>query len=254
MVSTQTIASHIIFEDSSLLVLNKPAGLAVHGDARQSHSETAISLVKKYLEERQPELFAQTEFSPSFMHRLDKETSGALVLAKTREALQSLNRQLKFKKIQKLYWVLVKGEPKERGSIRIRLSKQFNRKRWKEMMVVDQQKGMHAQTDYRFLEKFELVLGKFVLVEAQPITGRMHQIRAHFSAIQHPVVGDVLYGDLATNKLFLEKFAFARQFLHCARLRLLHPSTQSEIEFSAPLAPELESLLGLLRVQILGSK
>ncbi len=247
MTTICSIASLILFEDAALLVLNKPAGLAVHGDARQSHSETTISLAKEYLEKTQPALFTQEEFSPSFMHRLDKETSGVLVLAKTRIALQSLNRQLKFKKIHKTYLALVKGEPKETGSIRLRLSKQFNRKRWKELMVVDKEQGMHAQTDYRIKEKIVYSLGKFTLIEATPLTGRMHQLRAHFSAIQHPIVGDILYGDLVTNKHFAEKFSLTRQCLHCSRLRFLHPITQSEIELDAPCPPELESLLDVLR-------
>jgi RluA family pseudouridine synthase len=181
------------------------------------------------------------------MHRLDKETSGVLVLAKTREVLQNLNRQLKFKKIRKTYLALVKGELKELGSIQLRLTKQFNRQHWKELMVVDRHHGIHAQTDYRRLEMFETSMGKMTLVEAYPVTGRMHQIRAHFAAIQHPIIGDSLYGDFALNKQCHSILGFTRQFLHCAQLQLTHPLRQSQIQLQAPLAIELKNVLLSLR-------
>ncbi|MBI3461060.1 RluA family pseudouridine synthase [Candidatus Acetothermia bacterium] len=247
MTAGLSVKNWILFEDESLLVLNKPAGLAMHNDARQSHEQTAISLVHQYLEQTQPELLRQPDFSPAFMHRLDKETSGVLVLAKTHEALKNLNRQLKFKQTKKTYFALVRGELREIGSIRLRLSKQFNRKRWKEMMVVDKQNGMHAQTDYRVLEKFDGCWGKLSLIEVSPITGRMHQIRAHFAAIQHPIVGDVLYGDSELNQQFAHEMQFTRQFLHCAGMTFTHPQTQIPIEFRALLTTELEALLECLR-------
>lgn len=242
-----SVKDWILFEDESVLVLNKPAGLPVHGDSRKSHEQTAISLVHQYLEQTQPELLQQPDFTPAFMHRLDKETSGVLVLAKTHEALKNLNRQLKFKQTKKTYVALVRGELREIGSIRLRLSKQFNRRRWKEMMVVDKQNGMHAQTDYRVLGKFDGYGEKLSLIEVSPMTGRMHQIRAHFSAIQHPIVGDLLYGDSELNQQFAHEMRFTRQFLHCANMTFIHPKTQMPIEFRAPLAPELEALLERLR-------
>lgn len=247
MTAMLSVKHWVLFEDASLLVLDKPAGLPIHGDARQSHEHTAISLVHQYLEQTQPQLLREPDFSPAFMHRLDKETSGVLVLAKTHEALKNLNRQLKFKHIKKTYLALVRGELREIGSIRLRLSKQFNRKRWKEIMVVDKQSGMHAQTDYCVLEKFDYRWGKFSLIEISPLTGRMHQIRAHFAAIQHPIVGDVLYGDSALNQQFAHEMKFTRQFLHCTGMKLTHPQTQMLIEFQAPLATELATLLERFR-------
>jgi 23S rRNA pseudouridine955/2504/2580 synthase len=237
-----------LYEDDCLLVLDKPAGLPVHGDAKAPSRATVLARVRDYLKQTEPAHLASPDFSPAFMHRLDKETSGVLVLAKTREALRSLNRQLKFKKIDKIYVALVWGTLRAHGSIRRALRKKFDRRSWKEVMIADRRGGIFARTDYRVIENLTCPEEKFSLVEAQPITGRTHQLRAHFAAIGHPIVGDALYGDERLNRAFAQELGFTRHFLHCARLKLTHPGTQTPIEFIAPLAPELILLLERLRL------
>jgi len=234
----------ILLEDESLLVINKPAGLPIHGTKKSTSS--AIEWAQEYLKNTQPETLQNPDFKPQFMHRLDKDTSGVLVLAKDPETLRALNRQLKFKKIKKIYLALVRGALGERGSIRLPLKKAFDRKLWKAMMTVDSKEGIYARTDYRLLKKFEHEALKLSLAEAVAVTGRTHQLRAHFAAIGHPIAGDQLYGDAALNRLLTEQLGLQRQFLHAARIEFLHPKTQAQLSVEAPLTEDLQSFLNSL--------
>lgn len=247
----------VLFEDESLLVINKPAGLPIHGAKKSGAKTSALEWAHEHLASTQPEIMQDSAFErkressaapfkPQFIHRLDKDTSGVLVLAKDPETLRALNRQLKFKKVKKIYLALVKGVLREHGSIRLPLKKTFDRKLWKALMTVDRKEGIYARTDYRLLKKFEHGALKFSLVEAVAVTGRTHQLRAHFAAIWHPIAGDQLYGDAALNRTLSKQLGLQRHFLHAARIEFTHPKTQARLSVEAPLTEDLQSFLNSL--------
>jgi 23S rRNA pseudouridine1911/1915/1917 synthase len=233
----------LIYEDADLLVLDKPAGLLVHGDRRHAQKPTLLSLVLEHLEQTR----LPSDFTPAFVHRLDKETSGVAVLAKTKEAVRSLNRQLKLKKIQKKYLALVFGEIRSQGSIRFSLQKQMDRQRWLALMVPVRRGGIYAQTDYKRLALLEYGGEKLSYAEAYPRTGRTHQLRAHFAAIGCPIVGDGLYGKSELSDRFREELGVIRMLLHAAAIEFAHPTTRETVRFAAPLPEDFESVLVRLR-------
>jgi RluA family pseudouridine synthase len=227
----------IIYEDADLLVLDKPAGLLVHGDRRHQGEPTLLAWALEYLSG------FVSDFQPAFVHRLDKETSGVTVLAKSRKAVRSLNRQLKLKEIQKTYLALLVGEMRPQGSIRLPLQKQMDRKRWLALMVPIKRGGIYAQTDYKRLELWERTSEKFSYVEAHPRTGRTHQLRAHFAAIGCPIVGDDLYGKPELNDRLRKELGVIRMLLHAAAIEFAHPTTSETARFEAPLPEDFESVL-----------
>ncbi len=229
----------ILFEDSDLLIVDKPSGLAAHGDQHHAGDETLLAWAKKYL--------PQSGSQAAFPHRLDKETSGLMIIAKTKEALRALNRQLKFKQIEKTYWAVLAGEIKPKGSIRISLRKEMDRKRWLALMTPTRQGGVHAQTEYVRLEIFERAHQKYSLVEAQPKTGRTHQLRAHFAAIGCPIVGDELYGQAELNAQLRQELGLSRMLLHAHRLKLEHPVTKNSMSLEAAIPAGFSSFLQELR-------
>lgn len=244
MLDVDSFRRLILFEDASLLAINKPAGLPIHGGSAARTS--ALDWAYAYLKDTQPEILKNPDFKPQFIHRLDKDTSGVLVLAKDPETLRALNRQLKFKKVKKIYLTLVKGALRERGSIRLPLKKMFDRKLWKATMGVDHREGIYARTDYRLLKRFKHGAFELSLAEAVAVTGRTHQLRAHFAAIGHPIAGDQLYGDAALNLLLSEQLGLHRHFLHASRIEFIHPKTQTQICLEATLTEDLQSLLNSL--------
>ncbi|MFN4217796.1 MAG: RluA family pseudouridine synthase [Candidatus Bipolaricaulia bacterium] len=233
----------ILYEDADLLILNKPAGVLMHGDRRHAGEPTLLGHALEYLRSSG----FVSGFQPAFVHRLDKETSGVAVLAKTRKAVQSLNRQLKLKKIEKKYLALVVGEVRPHGSIRLHLQKQMDRKRWLALMVPVRRGGIYAQTDYKRLELFEYLGEKFSYIEAYPRTGRTHQVRAHFAGIGCPIVGDDLYGDAELNGKLRRELGVTRMLLHAAAIEFLHPTTEQRVRFEAPLPEDFQAVLQLLR-------
>ena len=229
----------ILYEDADLLVIDKPAGWPVHGDRHHSSNQTLLALALQYL--------PPSDFRPAFAQRLDKETSGLILMAKTRSALQSLNRQLKFKKIQKVYFALLAGEIRLSGSIRLQLKKQMDRERWLALMAPVRRGGLSARTDYRRLELLDYAGEKFSCVEARPLTGRTHQLRAHFAAVGYPILGDDLYGRADLNRQFHKELGVQRQMLHAVALKLSHPTTGKPLRFEAPLPDDFSDLLERLR-------
>ncbi|MEM4382170.1 MAG: RluA family pseudouridine synthase [Candidatus Caldarchaeum sp.] len=240
----------ILYEDGDLVILDKPAGLLMHGDKRHVGEPTLLAWALEYL---QSSGFV-SDFQPAFVHRLDKETSGVAVLAKTKKAVQSLNRQLKLKKIQKKYLALVVGEVRPHGSIRLHLQKQMDRKRWLALMVPVRRGGIFAQTDYKRLELFERKVGaygrtplRFSYIEAYPRTGRTHQVRAHLAGIGCPIVGDDLYGNTELNEKLRRELGVSRMLLHAAAIEFAHPTTGQIVLVEAPLPEDFQEVLQLLR-------
>jgi 23S rRNA pseudouridine1911/1915/1917 synthase len=235
----ENIPLEILFEDASLLVLNKPAGLVVHPAA--GHDEH--TLVNALLHHCSGQLSGIGGVArPGIVHRLDKETSGCLVVAKTDESHLALSAQFASRKVSKVYQAIVCGEMvRDSGEIRAAIARHAtHRKR----MAVTEGGGREAHTSYRVLER----LRSSTHVEAIIHTGRTHQIRVHFQHVGHPLVGDGTYGN--RQNLRLEEvtgYAASRQMLHAFQLSFLHPRLGKKMEFKAPLPPDFLDALAALR-------
>lgn len=221
-----SLEQEILFEDDVLLVVNKPAGFAVHGGSGIS------SGVIEGLRVLRPEAnFLE------LVHRLDKDTSGCLIIAKKRSALKVLHELFRGDGINKTYLALLAGQW-ERKKMRVTAPLRKNVSKGGERMVVVSQSGKAAETFFRRIKKFV----QATLVEASPKTGRTHQIRVHAAWLGHPIVGDERYGLSETNKAF-KKRGYKRLFLHAAKLEFKHPVTEQILSISAPLPQDLEELL-----------
>ena len=221
----QSMPLSVVYQDAHVLVLDKPAGLTVHpgpGHPDRTLVNALLALVPGLPETGEGQ-------RPGIVHRLDKETSGLMVVAKTEEARASLTRQLKARQVHKTYLALVHGAvTPDQGELGGPIAR--HPKRRQRMAVVPG--GREALTHYR-------VLGRapgYTLVEAQPVTGRTHQIRVHFAHMGHPLVGDATYGKRSA--------LLGRHFLHAARLGFYLPPDEREWrEFEAPLPAELKAAL-----------
>ncbi len=232
----------ILFEDADLLVLNKAAGVPLHGDRHHKDSETLLAAALEYLKTN-----AAAEFKPAFAHRLDLDTSGVVAMAKSRPALAGLHRQLKLKEIQKTYLALLVGETRPKGSIRFALKKVMDRKRWLAVMKPTRRGGIYADTEYQRKEVFDFGDLKLSLVEAHPKTGRTHQLRAHFATIGHAIVGDDIYGNAELNATLRGKLGATRQMLHSAAMEFVHTTTRETVRFESALPADFEEVLRKLR-------
>ncbi len=223
----EPIPLDILHEDSDLMVLNKPAGLVVH-PAPGHQTGTLVHAILYHC----PDLPGiGEERRPGIVHRLDKETSGVMVVAKTDAAMASLATQFKGRRVKKTYIALVHGEVKAtEGQISADIGRhERDRKR----MAIGTRKGREAVTTYRVIKR----LGGLTLLQLQPQTGRTHQIRVHLSAIGHPVVGDKVYGGRRERKAAVSLTA-ERHLLHAWKLGFFHPRTNEWMEFEAPLPPD----------------
>lgn len=211
----------ILHEDKHILVLNKPAGLAVQGGTGQKESVDAILTARA---------MQKGEEAPRLVHRLDRDTSGVLVMGKTAGAAAKLAASFARKKARKLYWALVLGSPRpEEGKIDMALAKKASGKDSRvEKMQADDEDGKDAVTIYRLLERAG---NKLSWVELEPVTGRTHQLRVHMAGIGHPILGDGKYGG---TEAFLQGEDVPRKLhLHAAVLEL--PFGGKELRFEAPL-------------------
>ncbi|HEY4416936.1 MAG TPA: RluA family pseudouridine synthase [Verrucomicrobiae bacterium] len=236
----EDIPLDILFEDKSLLVVNKPAGLVVHPAA--GHEEH--TLVNALLHHCQGSLSGIGGVArPGIVHRLDKETSGCLVVAKNDETHMALSEQFSSRVVKKLYHALLCGElARESGEIHAAIARHPTHR--KRMAVHDDGDGRAAHTSYRVLEKLQAT----TLVEAQIHTGRTHQIRVHFQHLGYPIVGDETYGARQNKKLKeLVNYAAPRVLLHAKELSFIHPRTKKTVKFSAPLPKDFKDALKFLR-------
>jgi 23S rRNA pseudouridine1911/1915/1917 synthase len=223
----EQIPLDILFEDSDLIVVNKPAGLVVHPAAgNQEHT-----LVNALLHHCRGELAGIGGVErPGIVHRLDKGTSGCLVVAKTDFAHQALVAQFKARGVKKIYRAVCWGKlSKSSGHIETMIGRS---ERDRKKMSARVARGRQAVTDYRVLKQF----ADFALVELHIHTGRTHQIRVHMAHIGHPVVGDATYGRGYTT------IPVARMMLHAYKLGFTHPRTQEFVEFTAPVPEDMVKL------------
>jgi 23S rRNA pseudouridine1911/1915/1917 synthase len=228
----EAIPLRIVYEDEDLLVVDKPAGMTVHPSAGHMRGTLAHAVLG-----HDPQIEGVGfEQRPGIVHRLDKETSGLIVVAKNDAAHRELQRQFKARTVEKVYLALLDGRPPtDRGRIEAHIGRDpRDRKR---MGVVRPEQGREAATEYRELERF----AEHTLVEARPLTGRTHQIRVHFAFLKCPVAGDTVYGRKRAT------IALRRHFLHAARLSLRLPGSGEQRTFEAPLPEELEGVLEELR-------
>jgi 23S rRNA pseudouridine1911/1915/1917 synthase len=223
----QKMPLRIVHEDAALIVVDKPAGLVVHPGAGQPDRTLLNALLA-----HAPALAGVPR--AGIVHRLDKDTSGLLVVAKTVEAQTDLVRQLASRSMRRVYIALVQGDPPASGTIDAPVGRDA---RARTRMAVTH-RGKPARTTYRVLERF----GRAALVECRLETGRTHQIRVHFQHIRHPLVGDTMYRRGTRHGI-----TFPRQALHAAELSLRHPSSGEEMTWRAPLPRDFKRLLDELR-------
>jgi len=230
----EKIPLDIIYEDESVIVLNKPAGMVAH-PACGNYSGTLVNALLYHF----PSL-ASGEFPDinrvGLVHRLDKDTSGVMVVAKNSTSLSHLAKQFEDKKVEKVYVALVFGRiTNPEGSIEAPVGRKITDRR---KMAVTSIRSRQAITRFRVRE----ILGDFTLLDVSPKTGRTHQIRVHLAHIGHPVVGDVEYGRPAP-----KNWAVSRQLLHAYKLGFVHPAKKEWVEFTAPLPQELKKAIANLR-------
>jgi tRNA pseudouridine65 synthase len=217
------MALTILFRDDCLVAVDKPAGLAVHrGWARER--DVAMVRVRDQLGMR---VFP--------VHRLDRATSGVLLFALSPELARKVCESFAAGQVEKTYLALVRGVPAEQGLVDHPLPPGED----------PHAPRVPAQTIFVRREVF----GRYSLVEARPLTGRLHQVRRHLKHLSCPLIGDVNYGKGEHNRLFRERHGLHRLFLHATRLRLPHPTLGGQLDIVSPLPAELEAVLGALRAQ-----
>ena len=219
----------VLYEDEWLLAINKPAGMAVHGGSGISRG-----VVEQLRLERPDARFLE------LVHRLDRDTSGVLLLAKRRSSLLALHRQLREGAVRKLYRVLVKGRwHVDQRSVKLPLHKYVLPSG--ERRVAVKNDGLPAHTVFRLQKSWPA----YSLLEADLKTGRTHQIRVHLAHVGYPVAGDDKYGDFTLNKL-LARQGLKRMFLHAGETAFTHPQSGATLALVAPLPPELQAFLAIL--------
>lgn len=237
-VKPQAIELDIVHSDAWLIVVNKPAGLVVHPGAGNRDRTLQNALLH-----HDPELAALPR--AGILHRLDKDTSGLLVIARSLAAHTALTRQLQAREIEREYEAICVGVMTAGGTI----DRAIGRDRTDRVRMAVRDDGREAVTHYRVIERYRAHTHVRVHLE----TGRTHQIRVHFSHVRHPLVGDSTYGRRlllprgATASLVAALRAFQRQALHASRLRLVHPHHQEAVEWRAPLPADMKALVQVLR-------
>jgi 23S rRNA pseudouridine1911/1915/1917 synthase len=220
----------LLLVDDDFVIVNKPAGMVVHAGAGHARG----TLVNALLHRVGKLSGAGGELRPGIVHRLDRETSGAMVVARNDAAHEHLAEQFASRNVRKIYLALVHGKMAlDSGTVTLPISRDPRRRT---RMTARGRTGRHARTDWRVIAR----LDRCTLVEAVLHTGRTHQIRAHFAAIGHPVVGDTLYGAPRNLRAGTRNFPLLeRNFLHAARIGFSHPSTGAWVEVLAPLPRDL---------------
>lgn len=262
----EAIPLDVVYEDAFLAVVNKPAGMMVHAGAGATDSARNRGTLVNALLHRMASLSAAGgSLRPGIVHRLDKQTSGLIVVAKDDRTHRHLSEMFAERRVHKTYIALVHGTVKlDQGTINAAISRDQQRRT---RMTTRQRGGRTAVSHYHVLERFQSRYGHFTLLEVRIETGRTHQIRVHLASIGHPIVGDTLYGapqhilpQLEAPATRTEKTAARQQaitldrnFLHATRLRLTHPETGNDLDLRAPLPADLLGWLSRLRSPVSAS-
>jgi len=249
----EEIPLEILYEDDDLAIINKPAGMMVHAGAGATDDRRNRGTLVNALLQRFAALSSVSgEMRPGIVHRLDKETSGLIVVAKNDASHRKLASQFARREVHKKYIALVQGWlKKDSGTIAASISRDRIRRT---RMTTRQAGGRDAVSHYKVIRRIDSPFGKFTLVEVKIDTGRTHQIRVHLSSLGHPVVGDTLYG--AARELHPGRgraipgtpgtISLPRNFLHAAELEFEHPRSGASISLKSPLPQQLEAFLDLL--------
>jgi 23S rRNA pseudouridine1911/1915/1917 synthase len=260
--TAEDIPLDVIFEDADLAVVNKPAGMMVHaGSGQNEDARSKGTLVNALLYRFKKLSSTGGDLRPGIVHRLDKDTSGLIVVAKNDRTHAELGEMFATRQMKKTYLALVQGEvERKHGTINASLGRDPVRRTRMTTQPLDNARS--AVSHYEVVRRLSNRFGKFTLVRVRIETGRTHQIRVHMASIGHPVVGDTLYGGAgqltdqvaaqaptskaARRKADPERLRLGRNFLHAAQLEFTHPRTGKLLELEAPLPQELESFLGRL--------
>jgi 23S rRNA pseudouridine1911/1915/1917 synthase len=260
--TAEDIPLDVVFEDADLAVVNKPAGMMVHaGSGQNEDARSRGTLVNALLYRFKALSSTGGDLRPGIVHRLDKDTSGLIVVAKNDRAHAALGEMFASRQIKKTYIALVQGGvERQKGTINAGVGRDPMRRM--RMTAKPQDNARSAVSHYEVVRRLENRFGKFTLVQVRIETGRTHQIRVHMASIGHPVVGDSLYGgaghltdqvasQAATSKAARrksepERLKLGRNFLHAAKLEFTHPTTGKLLQLEAPLPVELENFLGRL--------
>ncbi|MBU2181332.1 MAG: 23S rRNA pseudouridine(955/2504/2580) synthase RluC [Gammaproteobacteria bacterium] len=223
----KNLESHILFEDNDLIVLNKPTGMAVHGGSGLQfgviEALRALRPTAKFLE---------------LVHRLDRDTSGCLLIAKKRSVLTHIHEQLRLKTVEKKYWALVAGQWDARNKKVTEPLKKNTLQSGERVVRVDERDGKPSETRFKILQRY----AEGTLVEAFPVTGRTHQIRVHTACVGHPIACDDKYGDNDFTGQ-MNALGLKRLYLHAKTLAFTHPNNGLVMKCEAPLDSELEKIL-----------
>jgi 23S rRNA pseudouridine1911/1915/1917 synthase len=236
--AAEKIALKVVYEDENVVVIDKPASMVVHPGAGHSSG----TLVNAALAHDPGMHGVGGEQRPGVVHRLDKDTSGLIMLAKNDAALHWLQDQFQTRQVRKTYLALVDGRPPTpSGRVEAAIGRDPNHR--KQMAVLPEGRGREAATEYSTIERFP----GHTLLEVHPVTGRTHQVRLHCAFLGCPVAGDTVYGRKRSS------IAIGRHFLHAWKLAVVLPSEDKERQFEAALPPELERALADLRGQAAGA-
>jgi 23S rRNA pseudouridine1911/1915/1917 synthase len=257
----EPIPLDVVYEDNDMAVVNKPSGMMVHaGSGASDDARSRGTLVNALLHRFKTLSSTSGELRPGIVHRLDKGTSGLIIVAKNDRAHAALGHMFSSRRIQKTYIALVQGNVlRDKGTINSAISRDTVRRT--RMSTRPSQNARTAITHYEVVERFAALFGKFTLLRLRIETGRTHQIRVHMASIGHPVVGDTLYGAAAhlkdeeagralarTDRRSTEEdtLRLERNFLHAAKLEFAQPLTGEPIALEAPLPADLTSFLDML--------
>jgi 23S rRNA pseudouridine1911/1915/1917 synthase len=226
----------IIYQDGEVLVLDKPSGWVTNDSSTTLNQNT----IQTWIRTNHKSLITNhLEFRDGVVHRLDKETSGILVVAKTVEAFTNLQKQFKERKVEKEYMALVHGKPRETGVGKI--DAPVGRLPWRRDRFGVLLGGREAVTYFKIIKVISHKSEAYSLLQLQPKTGRTHQIRIHLKHIGHPIVGDEFYAGRKTAKN--DRTWCPRLFLHAVKIKFLHPKTFNQVEFESPLPDDLTDIL-----------
>ena len=236
-IEPEEVSFKVLFEDKDILVIAKPPGVVVHPAAGHKKGTLVHGLLNHC--DSLPGINGVER--PGIVHRLDKDTSGVMVIAKTEKSHHGLVELFKMRKVKKVYHAIVVGRPDSRqGSVTLPIGRhRSNRKK----MAVLQHGGREAVTSWAILEKFAEPL---TYLEVRPETGRTHQIRVHMAHLGYPIAGDALYGSKLQKQLN-EKFCIERQCLHAYSLNFTHPVTGELLTFVSPVWPDMQAILEKIR-------
>jgi len=238
-VDIKKIKQQVLYEDGHRIVFDKPSGIPMHPGNKHRNDLCMNDYLDKYAEE-----YKTSTFKPSFWYRLDRDTSGVLIAAKSYEALQYINSIIRERDIDKYYLVIVLGKFPSHLIIKKPITKSYNKDADRSQVRVDYDQGLEAKTECR-LEKFikHPELGPISLLKVKIYTGRMHQIRVHVSSEWFPVLGDIVYGNPAINRVLYKSLGINRQLLHCRKYSFLDPFQNDQIVFESPIPADFKKIL-----------